>query len=158
VAKFDEMYAQYFKDVYRYVFSLCRNETIAEDVTQETFIKAFEGIDNFNGNCKIRVWLCQIAKNMYFSYHRKNKKYVEYSDDLKLTETDNFELKFLDNEMASKIHKVLHLLEEPYKEVFTLRLFGELSFSQIADLFGKTESWARVTYYRAKLKLKEAVS
>jgi len=152
------MYAQYFKDVYRYVFSLCRNETIAEDVTQETFIKAFEGIDNFNGNCKIRVWLCQIAKNMYFSYHRKNKKYVEYSDDLKLTETDNFELKFLDNEMASKIHKVLHLLEEPYKEVFTLRLFGELSFSQIADLFGKTESWARVTYYRAKLKLKEAVS
>lgn len=158
MAKFDEMYAQYFKDVYRYVFSLCRNETIAEDVTQETFIKAFEGIDNFNGNCKIRVWLCQIAKNMYFSYHRKNKKYVEYSDDLKLTETDNFELKFLDNEMASKIHKVLHLLEEPYKEVFTLRLFGELSFSQIADLFGKTESWARVTYYRAKLKLKEAVS
>lgn len=155
MAEFNDIYIQYFKDVYKYVLSLCRNEAVAEDITQETFFKALKGIDSFNGKCKMRVWLCQIAKNTYFSYCEREKKYAACSDKWEWADAEDFEQKFLNNENVFEIHKLLHCLDEPYKEVFTLRLFGELSFSQIAELFGKTESWARVTYHRAKLKLKE---
>ena len=152
----DDIYIEYFEDVYKYVLSLCRNETIAEDITQETFFKALKSINDFNGNCKLRVWLCQIAKNTYFSFYEKEKKYC-YGPE-KESGTEDFEQKLLNNQSAFEIHKMLHILQEPYKEVFTLRVFGELSFSQIGELFEKTESWARVTYHRAKLKLKEDLS
>lgn len=153
MADFDEIYEAHFKDVYRYVLSLCRNEAVAEDITQETFFKALKAIDSYNGTCKMRVWLCQIAKNTYFSFYEKEKRRAELSEEHGINES--FEQSFADKEAAFEIYKALHSLDEPYKEVFTLRLFGELSFSQIAELFGKSESWARVIYYRAKLKLKE---
>lgn len=155
MAEFNDIYIQYFKDVYKYALSLCRNETVAEEITQETFFKALKGIDSFNGKCKIRVWLCQIARNTYFSYCEKEKKYAVRLDEQDWSGTDDFEQRILSKENAFEIHKALHCLDEPYKEVFTLRLLGELPFSQIAELFGKTESWARVTYHRARLKLKE---
>lgn len=152
---FSDIYIAYFDDVYKYVLSLCRNESISEEITQETFFKALQSIDNFKGDCKLRVWLCQIAKNTYFSHCKKEKKYNNEDSIEDIFSTDDFEQKLINKEDAFQIHKLLHILEEPYKEVFTLRLFGELSFLQIAELFGKTESWARVTYHRAKLKLKE---
>ncbi len=152
---FHDIYIQYFEDVYRYALSLSRNETIAEDITQETFFKALKSIDNFNGKCKLRVWLCQIAKNTYFSFCEKEKKYFDSNDIELKPNTKDFEQELINSESAFEIHKLLHILEEPYKEVFSLRMFGELSFSQIGELFEKTESWARVTYHRAKIKLKE---
>jgi RNA polymerase sigma-70 factor (ECF subfamily) len=155
VINFEEIYSQYFKYVYKYTLSLCRNETIAEDITQNTFLKAFKAIDSFNGECKIQVWLCQIAKNAYFTYCEKEKKRTANFYEHEWADTADFEQNFSDRETAFEIHKALHKMEEPHKEVFTLRVFGELSFMQIAELFGKTESWARVTYHRAKLKLKE---
>jgi len=158
VAEFDEVYIQHFKYVYKYVLSLCRNETVAEDITQEAFLKAFENIDSFSGKCKIQVWLCQIAKNTFFTYYESAKKYSDGSIKPEWDNAEDFEQKFFDKEHAFEVHKALHSLDEPYKEVFSLRLFGELSFSQIAGLFGKTESWARVTYHRAKMKLKEDLS
>ena len=151
----DEVYTLYFKDVYRYVFSLCRNETVAEDITQETFFKALKSIDGFKGNCKMRVWLCQIAKNTYYTLYARDKKAASVPDEQSRGVEESFEQRLVDKEGAFEIHKALHGLEEPYKEVFSLRLFGELSYAQIAELFGKTESWARVTYHRAKAKLKE---
>ena len=137
---------------------LCKNDAVAEEITQQTFFKALENIDSFNGNCKMRVWLCQIAKNSYFTYLKKEKLKVNDTEIEEEAFFDNLEQTLVDKESAFQIHKQLHKLEEPYKEVFTLRLFGELTFSQIAELFGKTESWARVTYYRAKIKLKEELS
>lgn len=154
----EKIYAQHAKIVYRYVFSLCHNETIAEDVTSETFLKAIKAIDKFKGDCSIRVWLCQIAKNTYFSLLKKTKD--ESPLDLEIeTESDSpdFTEKLLDKADAMDIHRCLRSLEEPYKEVFSLRTFGELSFLEIAELFDKTETWARVTYHRSKLKLKEAL-
>lgn len=151
---FEEVYNQYFKDVYHYTYALCKNDLLAEELTQSTFFKALQSIDSFQGNCKIRVWLCQIAKNAYFSYLKK-QKHLETKDNVEQTEIHAFEELFIDSDTAFQVHKMLHTLEEPYKEVFTLRLFGELSYSQIAELFGKTESWARVTYHRAQIKLKE---
>ena len=149
---FTEIYNQYFKDVYKYTLVMCKNEAIAEEITQETFFKALKSINNFNGTCKMRVWLCQIAKNTYLIYLKKEKK---QKFDIEEAYFDNFEQQLINKESAFQIHKLLHKLDEPYKEVFTLRLFGELSFAQIAELFEKTESWARVTFHRAKIKLKE---
>lgn len=152
---FQNVYNLYFKDVYRYALSLCRNEYIAEEITQETFYKALTKLDSFDGKCKIYVWLCQIAKNTYISICRKHKHLNSDADmDLLQCNTSAEDI-YLDKEMFFSILKVLHTLEEPYKEVFSLRTFGELPFKQIAELFGKTETWARVTYHRARLKIKE---
>lgn len=152
---FQEVYDLYFRDVYRYALSLCRNESVAEEITQETFFKALAKLDSFDGRCKVSVWLCQIAKNTYISMCRRNK-HLENNSHAELTPSNgNIEEIIFDKETAFAIHKVLHTLEEPYKEVFSLRTFGELSFKQIAELFEKTEAWARVTYHRARLKIKE---
>lgn len=155
VTEFEEVYSEYFKDVYRYVLSLSKNESIAEDIAQETFFKALKSIHSFKGNCKMSVWLCQIAKNSYFSYLKKEHNNFERVEDIVDVLDVDFEQMLFDDESAFEIHKLLHNLEEPCKEVFTLRFFGDLSFFKIAELFGKTESWARVTYHRARIKLKE---
>ena len=155
MADFQEVYNLYFRDVYRYALSLCRNESAAEEITQETFYKALEKLDSFDGKGKVSVWLCQIAKNTYISMCRKNKHLDPDADTAQLPSTGSIEENFCNRETAFAIHKVLHELEEPYKEVFSLRTFGELPFKQIAELFGKTETWARVTYHRARLKIKE---
>ena len=152
VPEFQEVYELYFRDVYKYVLALCRDEHLAEEVTQETFFKALKSIDSFRGQCKLYVWLCQIAKNTYFSMAAKSRKPEEMLPD---EPEDALEKALMTKESAFEIHMLLHELEEPYKEVFSLRVFGELSFKQIGQLFGKTESWARVTYHRARLKIRE---
>ena len=154
----EKIYAQHFQSVYRYVFSLCRNETMAEDVTSETFLKAIKAIDKFKGDCSIQVWLCQIAKNTYFSVLKKTKgeACLDFEAEIEIEDSD-FTEKLFEKASVLEIHRCLHDLEEPYKEVFSLRMFGELSFAEIAQLFGKTENWARVTYHRSKLKIKEAL-
>lgn len=151
--EFEDVYKRYFKDVYKYVLSLTRDEHTAEEITQETFFKALKSIKQFDGRCKIYVWLCQIAKNTYFTSRQRISKGNELIEEPR--PDDSLEERLLNKETFFEIHKVLHTLEEPYKEVFSLRAFGELSFRQIGELFGKTESWARVTYHRAKMKIKE---
>lgn len=155
MADFQQVYDLYFRDVYRYALALSRNEAVAEEITQETFYKALKKLDTFDGKCKLSVWLCQIAKNTYISMCRKNKRLNMETDTSLLPDRKNIEESIFDRETAFEIHKILHMLEEPYKEVFSLRTFGELSFKQIAQLFGRTETWARVTYHRARLKIKE---
>lgn len=155
MTEFSKIYDEYFQYVYKYTLSLCQDVAVAEDITQETFFKALKSIEKFSGKCKLQVWLCQIAKNTYFSYYEKEKKKSDEEIVEIQSNTKEIEKVLINNETAFEIHKLLHNLQEPYKEVFTLRTFGELSFAQIGELFGKTESWARVTYHRAKLKLKE---
>ena len=157
--KMEEIYDKYYKDVYRFVLALSKNPHTAEDITQETFVKAIKGVDRFKGDCDIKVWLCQIAKNSFFTYAGRQKKETVSVDMDASTEDTGHDLILdtIDKEQAIKIHKVLHDLSEPYKEVFTLRVFGELKFAQIAEIFGKTESWARVTYHRARLLRMEQV-
>lgn len=151
---FDKIYTEYFSQVYKFVLSLCRNPDLAEEITQESFFKALKNIDSFNGNCRIGTWLCQIARNTFYSYMRKHKGQVDYPLEIIISD-ENIEEQFEDKETAYAIYKVLHKIPEPYKEIFWLRTFGELSFRQIGEIFNKTESWARVTYYRAKVMIKE---
>ena len=149
--EFDVIYTQYFESVYKYVFSLCRNEAVAEEITQEAFYKAMEHLDQFDGKCKLYVWLCQIAKNTYYTFAKKQNRYFSGKDIESLEQMEpRFENDYFDRETVWELHKLLHQLNEPYKEVFSLRVFGELSFSQIGELFRKSDSWARVIFYRAK--------
>lgn len=151
---FEAVYNLYFRDVYRYVLSISKNAALAEEITQETFYKALKGLKRFDGRCKIYVWLCQIAKNCYFSHLRREKRF-DRSAAVDRGKAEGVDQLLVSKESALEVHRILHSLTEPYKEVFSLRTFGELSFAQIAELFGKTESWARVTYHRAKLKIRE---
>ena len=155
MTEYEQIYREHFDTVYRFLIRLCRNEPLAEELAQETFFRAMRTLGKFDGRCRVDVWLCQIAKNAYYSPCRKQK-----DKNYALPEIDSgqdVENALLDKEKAMSIYAHLHELNEPYKEVFMLRVFGELEYAQIAKLFGKTESWARVTYHRAKMRLTESV-
>lgn len=156
MAEFEKIYEAYFNYVFLYTKSLSKNESVAEEITSETFFKAMRSIDRFRGDCDIRVWLCQIAKNCFYSYVQKHPPFVELeeAESVGLLESQNTIEELINNRSeAMQIHIVLHDLNEPYKEVFMLRVFGELSFQQIGRIFGKTENWACVTYHRARNKI-----
>ncbi len=143
-----------YEAVYRYARSLCRNEAEAEDITQETFLKAMQAKDSFRADSLTYTWLCAIAKNVWLEKMRKQKKQLPFLDE----PPDGgclLEEKIADEDTAMQVHKFLHIISEPYKEVFSLRVFGQLSFAKIAEIFGKTESWARVTYHRARKQIIE---
>lgn len=152
---FDSVYQSHFDSVYRYVLSLSRDPHIAEEITQETFFKALRSLDQFRGDSSVKSWLCTIAKNIWISEQRKKK--TQPIDEL-LTFPDpgvSPEESIARQDESMRIHRLLHRLEEPYREVFTLRTLGQLSFRDIGELFCKSENWACVVYHRARTKLKE---
>ena len=155
MTEFERIYREHFDTVYGFLMRLCRSAPLAEELAQETFFRAMRSLGQFDGRCKIEVWLCQIAKNAYYSHCRKRKDRQHVLPEMETGE--RVEDAILDSDQAMTIHAHLHELTEPYKEVFMLRVFGELEYAQIAKLFGKTESWARVTYHRAKMKLTESM-
>lgn len=131
-------------------------QDMAEEITQETFTKALKAIDTFDGRKDIRAWLFTIARNTYYTHCKRQKIYVEEDiENMHLVNQEAFTSKIIDEESALLVHRFLHHMREPYKEVFTLRVFGELPFEKIAVLFGKTPNWARVTFYRAKKEIIE---
>ena len=155
----EEIFKQHYADVFRYLRGRSGSEDLAEELTQETFYRAMKALKNFRGDCEVRVWLCQIAKNLYYEYlrkHRKESPLDEISENTESPETP-FESLLMDREQALRIHRALHELREPYKEIFSLRVFGELSFKEIAALFGKSEHWTCVSYHRAKEMIRRKV-
>ncbi len=152
---FEEIFREYFKEVYLFIKSLSHDESIAEEITQEAFFKALKAIEKFDGSKDIRAWLFTIAKNTYFSHYKKNKREI----DLDVVEKSSMGVQIVNHlmneEHAFIVHQFLHSMNEPYKEVFSLRTFGELSFEKIGRLFGKSAGWARVTYYRARKQIIE---
>ncbi len=152
---FEELYRAYFTEVYRYALALCRHKETAEDVTAETFLKAMRRLGSFRGDCDFKVWLFTIAKNTYYSMLRKDANLTGEPPEETAADAPTPEDTVLQSAEVMEIHRALHALPEPYKEVFSLRAFGELSFRQIGELFGKTEHWACVTYHRAKEKLRQ---
>lgn len=155
---FEKIYTTYFQDIFRYVLKLSNDEHIAEEITSQTFFKAMKTYNKFRGDCDIRVWLCQIAKNCYFTHIKKIKR-IDYIDDADvdcfLESGATIEDRITQDEDIQTIQKILHDLQEPYKEVFMWRVYAELSFKQIGQMFAKTENWACVTYHRARKKIKE---
>ncbi|NLM06650.1 MAG: RNA polymerase sigma factor [Tissierellia bacterium] len=145
------LYNKYFKDIYLFLLGLSKNKELAEDLTQETFLKALKGISTFRGDSSIKTWLFQIAKNLLYTNYRKGF-------DLPLEDIANrgveFTEKILDEEASEEIVKILDGMKEINKDIFYLRVFGELSFKEIGHIFGKSANWACVTYYRTKEKIR----
>lgn len=154
--EFEKIYERYFRDVYRFALSLTQDGALAEEIAQDTFFKALKALDRFDGSKDIRAWLFTIARNIYYSHCRARKRAVS-QEELPQEPPDSvrMEERIEDGESAFAIHQFLHSMEEPYKEVFSLRVFGELPYEKIGRLFGKSANWARVTFYRAKLQIIE---
>lgn len=152
---FEEIYREYFKEVYLFIKSLSHDESIAEEITQEAFFKALKAIEKFDGSKDIRAWLFTIAKNTYFSHYKRKKRQIDL--DVKEEPSTGVQIvkHLMNEEDAFTVHQFLHSMDEPYKEVFSLRTFGELPFEKIGRLFGKSSGWARVTFYRARKKIIE---
>ena len=149
------VYQQYRDMVYGYLFRLCQNHDLAEELTQETFYQALKRWNGFRGKSDIGTWLCSIARNQYFQILRR-KKEQPAGDAERETEPDFSEM-VINRGIAIDAYTALHHLPEPYREVFSLRTFSDLNYREISEVFGKTESWARVTCYRAKQMLQEAL-
>lgn len=154
----EQIYEEYFNTVYKYLFCLTHDANFSEELTQETFLKALEHLSSFKGDCKISVWLCQIAKNLLFNElkRKKSKSFVStdsFSPDL--ISSSDVEKSIVLNEEKINLYKQMQKLDSNSKEVVYLRITGELSFKEIGDILNKTETWARVTFYRAKKKLEE---
>lgn len=157
MTEFEKIYTAYFRDVELYLLAICHDAHMAEELTAQTFFQALEALPKFRGDSDMRTWLCSIARNCYLSYLRKVKP-SESVDELEIPDPRRgIEDQIIDADQAMTVHKVLHSLPEPYKEVFSLRVFGQLSFADIGSLFGKTQNWACVTYHRARSKIKDAM-
>lgn len=154
--EFEDIYRKYFRDVYRFSLSLTQDRALAEEIAQDTFFRALKALDKFDGSKDIRAWLFTIARNAYYSYCRAHKRTLSQEDlPQDLADSVRIEERVEDEESAFAIHQFLHSMEEPYKEVFSLRVFGELPFEKIGRLFGKSANRARVTFYRAKVQIIE---
>lgn len=150
---FDEIYRLYAKEVYRYILSLCRDTALANDILQNTMLKAFSNIGSFSGRCSVKTWLCSIARNEYFNHLKKSDNKNVSLDENMDSKSENPEERAISNLSAVDILKLVHSLEEPFREIFMLRFYGELNFSEIGEVFGKSENWARVNFFRAREKL-----
>lgn len=156
--EFEQIYSTYFESVYRYIWKLSGDEHIAEEITSETFLKAMKSIEDFRGDCDMRVWICQIAKNTYYSYMKKSCRMVSVDETeyQSITDPNAFiEEQIGIQEEILQIRKILHTMSDPYKEVFMWRVFGEMSFKEIGALYGKTDNWACVTYHRARKMIQD---
>ena len=152
----EQIYKDYFNTVYKYLFCMTHSSDISEELTQETFVKAVSKINTYEGKCDVSVWLCQIAKNLYFDYLKKNKKTFNIDDYLiDFEEQSNLESNVIEEEEKISLYKQMQKLDEKTREVMYLRITGELSFKEIGTILNQTENWARVTFYRGKQKLKE---
>lgn len=153
-SEFDEIYRLYAKDVYRFALGLCRNEELARDIVQDTMLKAVKSIDKFDGRCSLKTYLCTIARNLCLNHAKKAEtRNLPLDEAIEVPSDGSLEQQILDRLQAQRIHKALHRLEEPYKEVFTLHVFAEMKFKDIGELFDKSDNWARVIFFRAKEKI-----
>lgn len=153
----EKIYKEYFETVNKYLFCLTQNNDISEELTQETFYKAVKKIDTYKGDCKMSVWLCQIAKNLWYDQCRKNKKFKN-TNETELLNIEDFRIleeEVISNDEKLELYTKMQKLDEKTREVMYLRITGELSFKEIGTILNKTENWARVTFYRGKNMLKE---
>ena len=153
----EEIYKEYFEIVNKYLFCLTHNNDISKELTQETFYRAVKKIKTYKGECKISVWLCQIAKNLWYDKCRKDKRIVHIDEKelFNIQTLNDIEEQIISKEEKVALYRKLQKLDEKTREVIYLRITGELSFKEIGIILNKTENWARVTFYRGKNKLKE---
>lgn len=155
----DNIYQEYGEFIFKYLLTLTNNVDLAEELTQETFYQAIKSITNFhdNGKAKFSTWLCAIAKNVWLQELNNKNKNQQLKNSLKKENTAFYDLeeKYIKNEDKVLFFKKAHQLSEDKREILYLRLLGDLSFKEIGSIFERTENWARVTFYRAKLEIRK---
>ena len=151
----EDIYRRHARTVYKFLLSLCGDADLAEELTQETFYQAIRSIERFDGRCKLSVWLCQIAKHLWYQHLRKRKREVPLPDEPPELPIPSAEEGLLEQEGRLELLRKIHALPEQQREVVYLRSFGGLTFREIGDVLGKTENWARVTFYRGKEQLRK---
>ena len=155
MTEFESIYRRYFTDVELYLRAISKDESLAEELTEQVFFQALKALPKFRGECDIRTWLCAMARNCYLSHLRKTKPTEDIAGIQIPAPGKTLEERVEDRDQAMVIHRVLHSLPEPYKEVFSLRVFSQLSFEDIGSIFGRTANWACVTYHRAKSRIQK---
>ena len=154
---FEKIFADNERLIFGYLLKICGNHSLAEELTQETFFRAYINLSSLRNEEKASVWLCSIAKNTYYAWYNENKKLLSSEQINATSDSSDLADLFIEKELSETAFRCLHSLDEPYKEVFMLKVFGCLSLKEISALFGKSESWARVTFYRAKQKITEGM-
>lgn len=150
---FETVYKAYFRDVELYLMALCKDAGLAEELTAQVFFRALQELPKFRGDCDIRTWLCAIGKNCYLSHLRRTRPALSIEEINLPDASQAIEEQLMDKADAMRIHRLLHGLPEPYREVFSLRVLGQLGFAEIGSLFGKSANWACVTYHRARQRI-----
>ena len=154
----ENIYKEYAKTVYKYIFCLTGNKELSEEIVQETFVVAIKNIDKFKGDCKVSTWLCQIAKYIWYKILKKEKKEEKTSfetvEDVVVSDM-LLEEKVLEKQEKIEVFKKIQTLDEQTRTVMYLRILGNLEYNEIAEIMNKTPSWARVVFFRGKQKLKE---
>ncbi|WP_305204128.1 RNA polymerase sigma factor [Dubosiella newyorkensis] len=145
---FEHVYKQYAQFIYKFLLSNCHDESIAQELTQETFYQAYRSLKSYDGSCKVSTWLCSIAKRLYAAYLRKHPSTIDLDDSMIASAQ-------VDPVDKIRLLKAIRKLSEAQKEVIYLRMYGDLSFAQIGEVMEHSENWSRVTFYRAKEKLRK---
>lgn len=153
MADFEGLYREHYKLVYHMLLSLCRDSALAEELTQETFFRAYINLARLRSDAAAAVWLCSIARNQYFQWRREQRRLVPLEEGVPAA--GSMEEQTETRVLSAQAMEGWKSLEEPYREVFSLHVFAELPLKEISRIFGKSESWARVTFYRAKQKIME---
>lgn len=151
----EELYKKYYDVIFKYLMCLSKDKDIAEELTQETFYKMIKKINTYKGKSKFSVWLCEIAKNTYYDELRKNKRIIKNENIENVVSGQNLENDYIEKEEKINTYEKINKLDEITKRVLYFRINSELSFKEIGEILGKTENWARVTFYRGKQKIKE---
>ena len=152
----EQIYTKYAVQVYKYLFSLCHDPHTAEELTQETFFRAMKSIDSFRGDCRLYVWLCQIAKNLWIKEVKQSQRTAVYEPEKEIpSDAMQPDEELIARDERLYLYKRLHQLPEPVREVMYLRISGDFSFREIGEILGRDENWARVTFYRGKQKIRE---
>lgn len=147
---FEAVYRAHFQDVYRFVLRLSGDAHVAEEITSQTFLQAMEAIGSFRGECRLSVWLCQIAKHIYFAHRRRAGRMVSLDACAPEKAADGLEEQVLRRDQAARIRTILCELPELQRDVFSWRVFASLSFREIGRLYGRTDNWACVTFHRTR--------
>lgn len=152
----EEMYEKYSKIIYKYIFCLTKNHELSEEIVQDTFLVAVKNINKFEGKSKLSTWLCAIAKNIYYKKINKLKDNISLEDINKELVSEQFiEDIICEKESKLELIKNIQKLDPQSQKVMYLRIYADLSYEEIGEVLGKTSSWARVTYFRGKEKIKE---
>lgn len=158
LTEFETVYTDFSDFIYKYLLKLSQSPCVAEELTQETFFRAYINFSSLKDKERVSSWLCSIARNAFFAYLKEQKRYDGFAEEAAAAGDETPEEILIRKELSSRAEECLLRLEEPYREVFMLSVFGEMSLKEISEIYGKSESWARVTFYRAKQKLKERMN